>query len=114
MGLGKEEFAEILMTAWNRIQPSWLQRGFILSGIHTPNGIDRHAIKEEQLDQFLPYSDDGIILLELTEEELKELDFPDEDPTISFMHQKFIDVLQTRPPVSKSKRKISKNIHFLS
>ncbi len=63
MGLGKEEFPEILMAAWNRIQPFWLQSGFILSGIHTPNCNDVNAIKEEQIDQFLPYLDDGIILL---------------------------------------------------
>ena len=66
--LGKEEFAEILMSAWERIQPSWLKRGFALSGIHTTNSIDKNAITEEELYKSLPYDKNGAMFLQLTEQ----------------------------------------------
>ena len=56
------------MNAWEHIQPSWLKRGFALSGIHTTNGIDKNAITEEELYKSLPYDKNGAMFLQLTEQ----------------------------------------------
>ena len=63
--LGKEQFADILMNAWERIQPSWLKKGFKLSGILTSKGIVRNAIKDEEIFKSLPYDKDGILFFRI-------------------------------------------------
>ena len=106
--LAKEDFAEILSQAWLRIGPKWLKKGFIMSGIHTPNGINKKAVKDEELIKVLPYDTDGNLFLQLTVEELKELQFPEQDPAMRFMTQQFIETLTIRPSAQQPKRKISK------
>jgi len=110
--VGKEQFADILRNAWCQITPSWLKKGFIDSGIHTPQGINRNAISDDEYIKNMPYTEEGTILLELSKQELLDLDIPEEETVLSAVRKEMARILDLRPPSAPTKRNLSKYNHF--
>lgn len=103
--LGKEMFAGILEEAWNSLDTSCLKRGFAITGILTDTGIDKTVIQDSQISASLPYTEEGIQLIELTKEELTELNLSEDDPSESFALLKLKNIVTnlSNPPQIKRK-----------
>ena len=112
--LAKDKFSQFLLQAWNGIDNSWLKKGFAMSGILTQNGINRMAVSNEEIAKALPYLENGNRILQLTEQEISDLNFPEHLSELEAIRQQFKSAIQLHPLYEKQQiSNYLRYVHFI-